>query len=113
LSQRKSAGVGEGPRPKDLHAEGSTAVGELPLVLKAAAGVYSLEGSDSHDEIIHKLNRQGFPPSIDIGVPLIVYHLVFVGALNFEGVEYDHAEMHAGDHSLGLEGGVELVELGA
>jgi hypothetical protein len=95
-----------------LHSENATAVGELPLVLKAAVGVHSFEGSDSHDEIINEFNGDGSPTAIQVVVPLIEDYLVLIGAFDICRVEDDLAEVNVGNLGILEEGGVEAVDGG-
>jgi hypothetical protein len=83
-----------------LYSEYTTAVGELPLVLKPAVGVNSFEGSDSHNEIINKFLWKRSPSAIQIVDPLIEDYLILVGAFDICRVEYDLAKVNVGNHAI-------------
>ena len=69
----------------------------------------SLEGCDTHDEVVNKLNRDRVESSVDVGVPLCVDNEICLWGLNVVGVEDDLAEMDVGDLDVVVEGDVPLV----
>ena len=66
----------------------------------------SLEGSESHDEIVLKLDGDGQEPSIDVVVPPGVDYKILLRWLHIVGVEYYLAEVYISDQSSSIEGNV-------
>ena len=96
-----------------LNPEGGGAVDglvyELPLVLETAPSIDVLEGSDPHDEIIHKLYGDLEEASAGAGVPLLVDDVVGARGLNIVGVEDYLGEVDVADLDPGPEGDVPEV----
>ena len=68
-----------------------------------------LEGSDAHDEVVDKLNRDRVESSVDVSVPLGVDDEICLRGLNIVGVEDDLTEVDVGDLDIVVEGYVPLV----
>ena len=69
-------------------------ISELPLILKATMSISCLKRLNSHNEVINKLNRDGFKSSISIIHPFIIEDLIFIGVLHIIDIENDLTEVH-------------------
>ena len=74
-----------------------------------APSLNGLEGSDAHDEVVDKLNRDRVESSVDVSVPLGIDDEICLRGLNIVGVEDDLTEVDVGDLDIVVEGDVPLV----
>lgn len=81
-------------------------IGKLPLVLEPAWGIYSLKGSDSHNEIIKKCRWYFYKPSIHVINPSLINNEVLVRGLYIISIEDDLTEVDVCDEWLHAEGGI-------
>jgi hypothetical protein len=79
------------------------------LVLEAATRINGLEGSNSHDEIIHKLLGNFEETAVQIVDPRRIDNEVLVGTLDIIRIEDDLAEVHIRHHDHCLKGGIPEV----
>ena len=75
-------------------------IGENPLVFESAGRIGHFEGSHSHNEIIHKLNGYLQEPSVNIRVPFLKNHRIFLRSFDVVGVENQFTKMNIGDYRI-------------
>ena len=113
LAPVKPASVFDDPRPEHIDSKSlhpiDCLVDKLPLVLKSASSVGNLKGSDSHDEIVNKLNGNSQKSSLHVVIPPLVDDIVFFRGLNIVRVEDDLAVVHIGHHNILPEGDVPAI----
>ena len=113
LAPVKPASVFDDPRPEHIDSKSlhpiDCLIYKLPLVLKSASSVGNLKGSDSHDEIVNKLNGDGQKASLHIVVPPLIDDIVFFRRLNIIRVEDDLAVVHIGNLNIPPEGDVPTI----
>lgn len=74
-----------------------------------AIAIDGFEGSESHDEIINKLDGNGQESSIDVVVPPGVDYEILFRGLHIVRIEDDLAEVDVGDKSSAIEGNIPKI----